>query len=317
MSYGISSRTTTLQGIAPNSTDTSIIYSKSETRNLFIGTDAGNSITKSKNATGKSNIFIGAFTGQSTTSGGDNTFLGNLAGNLNIMGSRNTYIGSRAGLSNQSTGNVSLGADSATTQTGNYNVSIGDTTTALYASSKTVGNISIGSKTQYYGVSNISLGNTNVVNSSNSLVIGNGIQNTGDNSIILSTRPLVNYTDDYVNIGDVLVKETGVTSLNGSDQKITLASNCTSICSIPDISIHSEAGLVKIGNTVYIPGDLVVTGNAIFNNLNLTPLLNDSNFLDILEDIRSNWGQVKDDLGCCSKASFKAFLAKLAFPISR
>jgi hypothetical protein len=334
MSLSITS-SKTLQGISSTVSATDgYIYVNSSTKNIFFGVEAGAS-AKTGNP-GSCNMFMGFKAGFANTSGFGNLFIGKDVGIANTMGSENVFIGNNTGLANiSSSRNTVIGTSAGTNLRQHSNVIIGAYNDTLYANTdRTEGNTSIGTATTFSGKSNIIIGSKNTNDANNSILIGNNIFNEGKNSVIMNSTPVTNRTDNYVNIADIIVKEVGIARFGGpinkvsvsdcnisiqSDtavidlnkqnlqiksalQSIVFSSNATTICSEPEICIRSKE-IVKIGDTVYIPGDLVVTGNVLFKNINLLPDLNNSNFRSVLENVRDKWGKVEELLNCCSNGS--------------
>src|SRR5690606_8839371 len=69
--------------------------------NTFVGLQAG------QNTTGPENVFVGRWSGLSTTTGAGNTFVGTFSGQANT-GSDNTFMGRSAGMANATGGNNSF-----------------------------------------------------------------------------------------------------------------------------------------------------------------------------------------------------------------
>jgi hypothetical protein len=300
--------------------------------NSFFGYGAGSS-----NIYGNGNLFMGTNAGDSNTVGNNNTFLGNNAGMCNTGGNGSVLIGSFAGVNVKSGNNVAIGFSNDTVSdqdlafSARANVSIG-AGTVFWGTS----NINVGNCNTISGKDSISIGN-NISNSgSQNFVVGTNVQNTGSNVIIIKTNQpgFCNVANNYINLNDALILQDEVLSVGNRDnglvvdptstilknkfgavelssnniriesevQKIVFTSNSTSICSEPQICINSS-DIVKIGNSVLIPGDLVVTGNAVFKNLNMHPLLTDLNFLDALSNARELWGSVSNSTSCCTTTS--------------
>jgi len=119
--------------------------------NILFGTEAGLSLA----ADGVDNVFLGKYSGRSTTSGDDNVFLAKRAGCNNTTGSNNVFLGVSAGQGNVSgnnniamgvragysidagSNNVFLGLYAGCSNTGSHNIAIGcaagrEVTTGLY-----------------------------------------------------------------------------------------------------------------------------------------------------------------------------------------
>jgi hypothetical protein len=84
--------------------DQYVLRHKNLTDNIYVGVDAGLSITG-----GPHNTFIGNGAGQNVTTSNDYTFVGYRAGHQNLGGSTNTFIGSMAGHSEMGDENVFVG----------------------------------------------------------------------------------------------------------------------------------------------------------------------------------------------------------------
>lgn len=90
--------------------------------NIFVGIYTGKSTT-----TGGDNIFLGTFSGEGNTEGNRNTFIGLSTGRNNTEGAGNVFIGTGAGLTNETgASNVYLGNNSGQNSTGSNNVFIGN-----------------------------------------------------------------------------------------------------------------------------------------------------------------------------------------------
>ena len=91
--------------------------------NVFIGHAAG------YNSTGLDNVFIGSYSGYSTTTGWDNVFIGAMAGSRNTTGGDNVFIGFRAGYdATDSRRCVVIGQEAgAELTTGDENTLVGNT----------------------------------------------------------------------------------------------------------------------------------------------------------------------------------------------
>ncbi|MCP4277266.1 MAG: hypothetical protein GY779_13030, partial [Gammaproteobacteria bacterium] len=154
--------------------------------NSFIGTGAGENITTGSfnlftgfrsgraNTTGSNNAFIGNLAGKSNTSASANLFLGSWAGFSNTTGSGNSFIGYRAGYSSNGSENVIIGYQAGQGNTsGTRNVAVG------YRSgfSNTVGNRNVFIGDQADGIGTLTnataIGADALVTQSNSVVLGN------------------------------------------------------------------------------------------------------------------------------------------------
>ncbi len=116
--------------------------------NVFIGYDAGKSIT-----TGDNNSFVGQLAGTSTTTGYRNVFTGNGAGINNTTGFRNVFSGSEAGLNNTTGISNTFSGNEAGyyNTTGRFNVFTGNQ--AGYKNTSGWGNVFTGNQAGYKNTS--------------------------------------------------------------------------------------------------------------------------------------------------------------------
>ena len=237
--------------------------------NTFMGFSSG-----VNNINGVMNCEVGYFAGASNVTGNRNTLFGTLAGATIAVGNDNTYVGYRTGFEASGNGNVAMGSGTGTTIAGVQNVAIGFHTDANGTGSC---NLAIGSCNCFSGTYNISLGNNNIVSNSNNILIGNNISNSGARSLVLNTGTLLsNITDDYTNLNNVFIS---------SSCNVTVGNSTTQ-----NILVNAASSVDIASSTVVITGDLIVTGNAIFKNVNVTPLLTQSNYQEILSNIYTLWG---------------------------
>ena len=252
--------------------------------NVFLGNNTG--LT---NNSGNRNLFIGAETGISNTFGNDNTFLGCANGGSNISGYANVFIGSGTGANANSSCNILIGVGTDLNFSNN-----------AISNNPNNGNIVLGGATTFSGSSSIILGSGNCNNANNSILIGNGLTNDQDQTLNINNQVIGNASFVALsNIYGLISTGCNEIALKSAHQKMIMNEEVTSICSEPTIIIGSS-NLVKIGSTVVIPGDLIVTGNTIFKNVNMVPNVTESNFMDALANIRETWGSMAGFMsGCC------------------
>lgn len=244
-----------IQGTSAGSSSIVLSLTLNQYNSTYYGKNAG------LNNRGEENTFMGYEAGLSNINGGQNLFVGYDAGKKNVNGSRNTFLGYNTGLTNEN---------------GDDNTFIGYL--AGGSSCNSLGNVALGSKAGFniQGDSNIVIGCCNdvIINdmSSKNISIGNNSLFSGDSSILLGNG-INNNTSNVVIIGNDISNPDG-NQLNIGNTIIMDSSNILSINA----------------NSVFIPGDLVVTGNALFKNVNILPLLTESNYYDILSNICTFWG---------------------------
>ncbi len=123
-------------GMRSNSSGLLMMELASNSRNLFIGYDAGANTTLSGTFNGRFNTFLGNSSGRDNDSGFWNTFMGHAAGSNNTSGSNNIFIGGQTGQENESgEGNTVVGTFAGRANTdGNHNTMIGESAGSFVSS---------------------------------------------------------------------------------------------------------------------------------------------------------------------------------------
>lgn len=273
------------------------------TRNEFGATIVGENA--GSESTGVYNAFFGYNAGASNKTGSFNTYLGADAARKNVNGCNNVVIGYQAAQNLVSgVGNVIIGNQADANNNGNYNVFIGYLNTA-YNQTVSHCNLSLGSFGDISGNNNIVLGNTTTVlgqnsavfgnrsynSGTNSLIWGNNIINTGCNVLIINNRhnsndsnniPLVNSSNDYLNINDyIIVTHEGdvstltlkndIIDLTSSNATLSLGGGLTLANSTSRLVMDYYIALERLGsnyNSIYLGDDIVIgTSNNLYTSL--------------------------------------------------
>ncbi len=170
-----------------------------DSKNIFIGVDAGKNNQFVNTLSGEQNIFVGRSAGSTNTSGTDNTIVGYDGLKTNSTGSSNTVLGS-FGLTSNTTGDHNTAVGPYTLQlntTGRFNTSIGSGTMSLNSSgdyNTAVGGLSLNACS--VGSDNIAIGHRSMFNSYSgfrNIAIGKDAMfnsNTGDHNIAIGAGSL-------------------------------------------------------------------------------------------------------------------------------
>lgn len=233
---------------------------------LFIGTNAGNTVTHPNNY----NTFIGYGSGQMTT-GIQNTYIGMSAGQLNVSGSNNTFVGLFTGRSSTGGGNVFIGYTVGETETGSNKLFIDNSNT---------------SSPLIYGEFNHDLvginGNLGVGTEAPDVVFHVSADATGDSTGIKLTQGTANSVIYHNSENDLIIRK-----LNQSDQLVLDNSGRIGIgTSAPDNQLHvmgtiqmqdgnEQSGYIAVSDangkmvwsdpTSISDGDWTASGNDLFS----------------------------------------------------
>ncbi|MCK5582664.1 MAG: hypothetical protein KAI33_02680, partial [Elusimicrobiales bacterium] len=211
---------------------------------LGIGIDAG------RVNTGPYNVFVGSAAGYSNTSGNKNSFVGYNAGRINITGNENSFVGYSAGMNN-TTGwsNSFLGSYAGyNNQTGSANAIFG--TQAGYGAS--VESFSSSTIMGYQAGFNLRSG------SADNLLLG---FRSGDNLTSGARNIIIGYdedpptatTDDYLNIGGIIIGEMAISSVTvlGDLYAASFHGNASGLTNVPGDSLGNHIATTTLQMGIY------------------------------------------------------------------